>query len=98
MYFSDLSLRKTSEHFCHLLKRIIFQYGIGFNAKSQQGYGRREEEKVSEFIVDETLIKVGRELVWLWIAIEPIEKVILDIRISFERSMYLLLNGSSRVD
>lgn len=61
-----------------------------------------EEEKkrreVSEFIVDETLIKVGRELVWLWIAIEPIEKVILDIRISFERSMYLLLNGSSRVD
>ena len=61
-----------------------------------------EEEKkrreVSGFIVDETLIKVGRELVWLWIAIEPIEKVILDIRISFERSMYLLLNGSSRVD
>lgn len=61
-----------------------------------------EEEKkrreVSEFIVDETLIKVGRELIWLWIAIEPIEKVILDIRISFERSMYLLLNGSSRVD
>lgn len=80
-----------------MLKRIIFQYGIGFNAKSQQGYGRREE-KVSEFIVDETLIKVGRELVWLWIAIEPIEKVILDIRISFERSIYLLLNGSSRVD
>ena len=33
------------------------------------------------------LIKVGRELVWLWIAIEVIEKVILDIRISFERSI-----------
>ncbi len=46
-----------------------------------------EEKKVSGFIVDETLIKVGRELVWLWIAIEPIEKVILDIRISFERSI-----------
>ena len=58
----------------------------------------KKRRKVSEFIVDETLIKVGRELVWLWIAIEPIEKVILDIRISFERSMYLLLNGSSRVD
>lgn len=58
----------------------------------------KKRRKVSEFIVDETLIKVGRELVWLWIAIEPIEKVILDIRISFERSIYLLLNGSSRVD
>ncbi len=58
-----------------------------------------EEKKVSGFIVDETLIKVGRELVSLWIAIELIEKVIiLDIRISFERSMYLLLNSSSRVD
>jgi putative transposase len=58
----------------------------------------KKRRKVSEFIVDKTLIKVGRELVWLWIAIEPIEKVILDIRISFERSIYLLLNGSSRVD
>lgn len=53
-----------------------------------------EEEKkrreVSEFIVDETLIKVGRELIWLWIAIEPIEKgIILDIRISFERSIFV---------
>ena len=32
-------------------------------------------------------------MVWLWSAIEPIENVILDIRISFERSIYLLLNG-----
>ena len=46
-----------------------------------------EEKKVSGFIVDETLIKVGRELVSLWIAIELIEKVILDIRISFGRSI-----------
>jgi transposase-like protein len=38
----------------------------------------KKRRKVSEFIVDKTLIKVGRELVWLWIAIEPpIEKVIL---------------------
>lgn len=57
----------------------------------------KKRRKVSGFLVDETLIKVGRELVWLWIAIEPIEKVILDIRISFERSIYLLLNGSSEL-
>jgi putative transposase len=46
-----------------------------------------KKRKVSGFIVDETLIRVGRELVWLWIAIEPIEKVILDMHISFERSI-----------
>jgi transposase-like protein len=64
----------------------MFQYGIEFNsATSQQSYGRRE---VSGFIVDETLIRVGREFVWLWIVIEQIEKVILlDMYISFERSI-----------
>ncbi len=56
-----------------------------------------EEKKVSGFIVDETLIKVGRELVWLWIAIEPIEKVILTY-VFLLKGVYLLLNGSSRVD
>ena len=56
-----------------------------------------EEKKVSGFIVDETLIKVGRELVWLWIAIKPIEKVILAY-VFLLKGVYLLLNGSSRVD
>ncbi len=63
----------------------MFQYEIGFHSKANKAM--EEEKKVSGFIVDETLIKVGRELVWLWIAIELIEKVILDIRISFERSI-----------
>ena len=35
--------------------------------KPTKRYGRREEKRreVSGFIVDETLIRVGRELVWL---------------------------------
>jgi transposase-like protein len=33
------------------------------------------------------LLKVRNEFVWLWIAIEPINKIILGIRISFERTM-----------
>ena len=44
--------------------------------------------KVSEFIIDETLLKVGEICVWLWVAIEPIDKIIvLGIRISIERSI-----------
>lgn len=41
-------------------------------------------------LVDETLIKVGNELVWVWIiAIELKDKTILGIRISYvERSMH----------
>jgi putative transposase len=40
-----------------------------------------------EFIIDETLFKVSNEYVWLWMAIEPIDRIILGIRISVERSM-----------
>jgi transposase-like protein len=35
------------------------------------------------------LFKVRNEFVWLWIAIEPIDKIILGIRISFERTMLI---------
>ena len=31
---------------------------------------------VMEFIVDEALIKVNNEYVWLWVAIEPIDSKI----------------------
>ena len=47
----------------------------------------QKKSKVSEFIIDETLIKAGNEYVWLWIAVEPTDKIILGIRISIERTM-----------
>ena len=43
--------------------------------------------KLSEFIIDETLIKVGSNYVWLWVAIEPTNRTILGIRISIELNM-----------
>jgi putative transposase len=44
--------------------------------------------KIQEFIIiDETLIKVGNQFAWLWIAIDSINKLILGIRISFERTI-----------
>ena len=50
-----------------------------------------KRRKVQEFIVDETLLKVGNQYVWVWVAIEPLAKVILGgIRISFERTMLVV--------
>ena len=45
--------------------------------------------KVMEFIIDGTLLKLSNEYVWLCmvIAIEPIDKITLGIRISVERSV-----------
>ena len=43
--------------------------------------------KIEEYVVDETLIKVESELVWLWVAIEPENRQILALSISNERNM-----------
>ena len=44
---------------------------------------------IDEFIVDETKIKVGSELIWLWVAIESKDKEILSVSISKERNMFV---------
>jgi putative transposase len=38
---------------------------------------------------DETAIKAGSELIWLWIAIEPKDREILSISISKERNIFV---------
>jgi putative transposase len=48
-----------------------------------------KKQKVSEFIIDETLIKAGNEYVWVWVAMEPTDKLILGIRISLERTILI---------
>ena len=36
-----------------------------------------KKKKIDEYIVDETQLKVGSELIWLWVAIEPKNRQIL---------------------
>ena len=55
--------------------------------QTKENIAKEKKKKVQEFIVDETLLKVGSQYVWVWVAIEPLAKVILGIRISFERTM-----------
>jgi putative transposase len=88
LYFSGLSLRKTSEHLSAFIKRnhvSIWNWIQRYNKPSK--ISQKRKKVLSEFIIDETLLKVRNEFVWLWIAIEPIDKIILGIRISFKRTM-----------
>ena len=48
-----------------------------------------KRKRISEFIVDETLLKVGFEFIWLWVAIEPENRQILALSISKERNMFV---------
>jgi transposase-like protein len=45
------------------------------------------EIPMKAFIIDETQIKVGSQYIWLWVAIEPKHRQILQIDLSSERTM-----------
>jgi putative transposase len=70
LYFSGLSLRKTSERISQFITRnhvSIWNWIQRYKPKKIFQTGC----KLSEFIIDETLIKVGNDYyVWLWVAIE----------------------------
>jgi putative transposase len=46
-------------------------------------------KRISEYVIDETILKVGSEYIWLWIAIEPENRQILALNISKERNMLI---------
>ncbi len=74
-------------HFYTSSKEAIFQSGIRFrNIIQKRQY---QKERGFRIIVDETVIKIGSELIWLWVAIEPKNMEILALTISKERNMFV---------
>ena len=49
-----------------------------------------KRKRISEFIIDETLIQIGKDYFWLWVAIEPSNKEVLGIHLSLERNMIIV--------
>ena len=88
LYFSGLSLRRTSERLSIIIKRnhaSVWNWIQKYKPKMISTH----RKKISEFIIDETLIKVGSEYVWLWVAIRPENREILALTISKERTMFV---------
>ena len=46
-----------------------------------------KRKRVTAFIIDETVIKIGNRHFWLWLCIEPIRSSVLGIDISEERTI-----------
>jgi putative transposase len=88
-YFSGLSLRKTSERLssCFIKRNHVSVWNWIQKYKPKKIFERKK--KIEEFIIDETLIKIGSELIWLWVAIGLESKELLGIRIFKERNMLL---------
>ena len=90
LYFLGLSTRNVARAmFCfRKVKRshvAIWKWIQKYHPKKMSS----KRKKIEEYIVDETLIKVGSELVWLWVAIEPKNRQILALSISKERNMFV---------
>ena len=87
-YFSGLSLRRTSERLACSVKRNHVSIWNWIQKYNPQKIASKKK-KVDEFVIDETVIKVGSKVIWLWVAIEPKDKQILAISISKERNMFV---------
>jgi putative transposase len=89
LYFSGLSLRKTSQNLDPFIKRNHVSIWNWIQRYRPEKIFQKKSIRVSEFIIDETLVKAGNEYVWQWIAIEPLDRRILGILISIERNMLI---------
>jgi putative transposase len=89
LYFLGLSFRNTS--------RAIHSFGEDGEGRSHvaiwkwvQRFNPRRIyhcKRVSAFLIDETMLQIGSDGAWLWIAVEPIHRQILGVHISRHRNM-----------
>src|SRR6185437_6229068 len=88
LYFLGLSLRNTSKAISRFVKRshTAIRDWIQKYKPERLSYNKT---KTSEFIIDETQLKVGSEIIWLLVDIESETKNILSITISKERNMFV---------
>lgn len=89
LYFLGLSLRNVVKALSYLLtvKRSHVSIWKWIQKFHYQRKSSTKKKQVSEYIVDETMLKVGSEFIWLWIAIEPENRQILAQNITKERNM-----------
>ena len=88
LYFSGLSLRRAAERLSYIFKRnhvSIWNWIQKYHPKRISS----KRKRISEYIIDETLIKVRSQYIWLWVAIEPENRQILALNISNERNMLI---------
>ncbi len=87
LYFLGLSFRNAAKALSFLKIIKISHVSIWHwiqKYKPKRSFHKRE---IKEYIIDETAIKAGSELIWLWVAIEPIDREILSFYTSIERNM-----------
>ena len=73
LYFDGLSLRKTSKALSRFVKRSHTAIRDWIQ-KYKPERPSSKTKKIDEYVIDETLIRVGSECIWLWITIDRARK------------------------
>ncbi|HEY6537173.1 MAG TPA: hypothetical protein VIY08_15470 [Candidatus Nitrosocosmicus sp.] len=89
LYFLGLSFRNTSKALSFLKIAKISHASIWNWLQKYKPWKYLRKRKIKEYIIDETAIKAGSELIWLWVIIEPKHKEILAVDISKKRNMFV---------
>ncbi len=90
MYFLGLSFRNAPKALSFLLLVRISHVSIwNWLQKYKPKRKYLKNNKIQEYIIDETVIKAGSGLIWLWVIIEPKYKEIHAVDISKERNMFV---------
>ena len=97
LYFLGLSFRNTAKALSFLKIIKISHVSIWNWLQKYKPKKYFKKRKIKEYVIDETVIKGGPELIWLWVAIEPTNKEILSFHISKERNMFVAERFLSQV-
>ena len=97
LYFLGLSFRNTAKALSFLKIIKISHVSIWKWIQKYRPWKHLKNKKIKEYIIDETMIKVGSKLTWLWIVIESANKEILSFGISKKRNMFVAKRFLSQV-
>ena len=87
LYLLGLSFRNTAKALSFLKIIKISHVSIWNWLQKYRPWKHIKNKKIQEYIIDETVIKAGSELIWLWTIIEPTNKEILAAGISKKRNI-----------
>jgi putative transposase len=97
LYFLGLSFRNAAKALSFLKIIKISHVSIWNWLQKYKPWKYYKIKKINEYIIDETAIKVGSELIWIWIVMEPTGKEILSFHLSKERNMFITERFLSKV-
>jgi putative transposase len=92
LYFLGLSFRNAAKALSFLKITKISHVSIWNWLQKYRPWKYFKKRKIKEYVIDETMIKAGSELIWLWVVIESeTNKNILGISISKERNTFVVV-------